>query len=112
MWSIRESTVIARNTCPKILMNLRVVSSPEYEKVALVCHLSVSICVCMCALLAFEWLDGFYSYSVFKSLSAICQCPMNSKILVPKTEALEMVPPKKNPAILTKTALMISIIFH
>jgi hypothetical protein len=53
---MRESTVIARNTCLKILMDLRVVSSPEYEKVALVCHQSLSICVCMCALLAPEWI--------------------------------------------------------
>jgi hypothetical protein len=88
-----ESTVIVRNTCLKILVDLCVVSSPEYEKVALVCRLSVSICICMCALLAPEWLDGFYSYSVFKGLSALCQCPMNSKILVPKTEALVLVPP-------------------
>jgi hypothetical protein len=49
--------------------------------------ISLSLFVYVCVLLAPEWLDGFYLYSVFKSLSAIRRCPMNSKILVPKTEA-------------------------
>jgi hypothetical protein len=32
-------------------------------------HLFVYMYVCMCPSLVPEWLDGFYSYSIFKSLT-------------------------------------------
>jgi hypothetical protein len=46
--------------------------------------------VCMCALLAPEWLDEFYSYLVFKSSSIIDQCSVNMDIPSPKIEDLHM----------------------
>lgn len=73
--------------------------------------LFVFMYVCMCALLAPEWLDEFYSYSVFKSLSIIDQCPVNMDILTPKIEALQM-NPKNQIAVFTSMALMILIKFH
>jgi hypothetical protein len=42
----------------------------------------------MCALLAPEQLDGFYSYSVFKSLSTTGRCQENMKILATKIWAI------------------------
>jgi hypothetical protein len=42
----------------------------------------------MCASLRPELLDGFYSHSVFKSLSVIGWCLVNTNIVAPKTGAL------------------------
>jgi hypothetical protein len=44
----------------------------------------------MCASTAPEWLDGFYLYSIYNSLSTIGQCLENMNILGPKIAALEM----------------------
>jgi hypothetical protein len=65
----------------------------------------------MCALLAPEWLDEFYSYLVFKSLSIIDHCPVNVDILAPKIEALQM-GPKNKIAISQAWLLTILIKFH
>jgi hypothetical protein len=45
----------------------------------------VCMYICMCASLAPGRLDGFYSYSVFKSLFIIGQCPVNMNNPAPKT---------------------------
>jgi hypothetical protein len=44
----------------------------------------------MCTSVDPERLDGFYSYSVFESLSIIGRCLLNMNILVPKIRALKM----------------------
>jgi hypothetical protein len=44
--------------------------------------------ICMCVLLAPGRLDGFYSYSAFKSLSIIGRCPVNMNILPKKNRDL------------------------
>jgi hypothetical protein len=36
----------------------------------------------ICASQGPDWLEGFYSYSEFKSLSVIRRCPVNMNILV------------------------------
>jgi hypothetical protein len=43
-----------------------------------------------------EWLDRFCSYSVFKSLFFMGQCPMNLNIPMPKLRALKMGPKTQN----------------
>lgn len=50
----------------------------------------------MCALLVPEQIDKFYSYSVFKSLSFIGQCPVNMNILAPGIRVLHMGPKIQN----------------
>jgi hypothetical protein len=52
----------------------------------------------MYASLGPEGLDGFCSYSVFKSLSVLGWCPVNKKILAPKIQALWMVTKIQNPS--------------
>jgi hypothetical protein len=49
----------------------------------------------MCASLAPELLDGFYSCSVFKSLSILGRCPVNLNIPYPK-QAISRWAPAKN----------------
>jgi hypothetical protein len=50
----------------------------------------------MCASLAREQLDGFYSYSEFKSLSILCHCLENVIILAPKIVVPHGVPQAQN----------------
>lgn len=45
-------------------MGLHVLGLPEYEKVVF-STVSVSLYLCMCTLLAPEWMDGFHLYSAF-----------------------------------------------
>jgi hypothetical protein len=44
-----------------------------------------------------DQLDGFYLYSVLKSLSVIGQCLVNMNILAPKIEVCQMRPKKQRP---------------
>jgi hypothetical protein len=50
----------------------------------------------ICTSLAPEWLDEFYSYSEFNSLSAIGPCPVNMNVLASKTGALQIGVKKQN----------------
>jgi hypothetical protein len=43
--------------------------------------------VCTCVWRASKWLEGFYSYSVFKKLAAINQCLVNTGMNVPAPRA-------------------------
>jgi hypothetical protein len=52
--------------------------------------------VYVCASLARELLDAFYSSLAFKSLSIIGPCPVNTNILIPETENLRMGPEKQS----------------
>jgi hypothetical protein len=47
---------------------------------------------CMCNFLALEGLDGFYLYSVFKSVFILSRFPVNLNIPGPKTETLQLCP--------------------
>jgi hypothetical protein len=58
-----------------IFTNLHGFSTPKYEE--MIFGMS---CVCTCASLAYEQLDGFYSYLVFNSLSILCGCTVNRNI--------------------------------
>jgi hypothetical protein len=80
----------------------------EYEKWLLVCRLSIRTSVCMCASLAPERLNEFYSYSVCKCSCIIGRCPVHMHILDHKTMALRWVP-KHEMAIFSKTAQKILI---
>jgi hypothetical protein len=46
----------------------------------LVCRVCPYVYVCMCDTLPPQRLDGWYSYSVFKSLSVTGRCPVNTYI--------------------------------
>jgi hypothetical protein len=64
------------------------------------CFLECCMCLCMYIFMYVPWLeperlDGFYSYSVFKSLSVTDRCPANMDILAPKIGALQMGPQNK-----------------
>jgi hypothetical protein len=95
-----------KNINLQILADLQVLVPSEYKKCFLVCCLSVCryvhwyvrMHVCMyrsrCTSLGPERLDGFYS--VFKSLSVISRCPMNTNILAPKTGYLQIIPKTQN----------------
>jgi hypothetical protein len=85
--SMSENVLRWRNIL-KVLMDLHVLSTPEYGKWLLEFHLSLY--VCMYFSLAPGRSDGFYSYSVYKSSSRIHQCPMNVNIPAPKLWALQM----------------------
>jgi hypothetical protein len=50
-----------------------------------------------------EWLDEFYSYSVFMRLSIMGRCPVNTNILAPKQCPFTAVP-KHKIYIFSKTA--------
>jgi hypothetical protein len=50
----------------------------------------------ICVSLASERLEGFYSYSAFKSLSIIGRFPVNMNIPAPKTGALLLGPQSQN----------------
>jgi hypothetical protein len=52
--------------------------------------------VCVCTLMAPEQLDGFYSYSIFMSLTIIGRCSVNVNILTSKTEAFHSDPQRQN----------------
>jgi hypothetical protein len=62
--------------------------------------LECCLSVWMCPSHAPEWLDGFYTYLVFKSLPIIGWCTLNINILVPKMRAFHMGPNKQNGDIL------------
>jgi hypothetical protein len=47
-----------------------------------------SVSSCMCASLRPERLDGFYSHWVFKTLSLISWCLVNTNVVAPKIGAL------------------------
>jgi hypothetical protein len=49
-----------------------------------------------CALLVPERINEFYSYSVFKGVAPICQCPVNMNILAPGIRVLWMDPKIRN----------------
>jgi hypothetical protein len=57
---------------------------------------AISLHVWVCSSLAVEWLDGFYSYSIFKSVSVIGRCQMNMNIQAPKVGVFQMVPETQN----------------
>lgn len=69
--------------------------------------ISVCLCVCMSSL-ASERFDGFYSYSVFKSLFNLGRWPVNMNNLAPKLEALYRAP-KDKIAIFFKTTVTITL---
>jgi hypothetical protein len=70
-------------------MGLHISSNLDAER----CFCNV-ICmdVHMCPLLATERLDGFYSYSVFRSFSVTGQSSVNINILAPKIGVLHRDP--------------------
>jgi hypothetical protein len=72
----------SKKTDLEILMDLHIFSTPEYEVVF------GMLPVCMCTSLVSERLEGFYFYSVFRSLSILGQCLVNINILAPKIGAL------------------------
>jgi hypothetical protein len=76
----------------QFLTGLHIFSLPEYE-VVFVC---LSVCMDLCAVLMPQWLNRFYSCSVFESLSIIGQCLVNMSILSLRIEALQMGPKKQN----------------
>jgi hypothetical protein len=61
---------------------------------------SIYLSVCMqrwlCALLAPQRLDGFYSYLELKSLSTVGRCSVNLNSPAPKLETLERGPKTQN----------------
>jgi hypothetical protein len=78
---------------PLILMGLHILNPSEKE---LEFHLPVYTHIWICVLLVPEQIYKFYSYSVFKSLSFIGQCPVNVNILAPEIRALQMGPKIQN----------------
>lgn len=88
-----------------IFKDLHVLSPPEYRR----WFLKFCLYVWTSALLAPEWLDGFHSYSVFKSLPQVGS-PLNMNILAPKQGPSEQTPQTKM-AIFLKMALIIMIKF-
>jgi hypothetical protein len=48
--------------------------------------LLISLYICTCPSLVPERLDGLYSYSVFKTSSVMCRCPVNVNIVAPEEE--------------------------
>jgi hypothetical protein len=52
--------------------------------------------VCMFSSLVPEWLDGFYSNSVFKSLSVPCRCPVIINYSISENRCTSNAPPKQN----------------
>lgn len=95
-------------------MNLRVFSAPGYYNFCSLCWLSVSECNGRTkkteewdelnewigrggrASLASERLEGFYSYTAFKSLSIIGRFPVNMNIPAAKTGAVLLGPHPQN----------------
>jgi hypothetical protein len=72
----------------EMLTNLQILSTPEYDVV----HFAIVSCLSVClyvyaytagmyALLSPKRFDGFYLYSVYKSLSIVARCPLNMNIL-------------------------------
>jgi hypothetical protein len=61
--------------------------------------------VYMCASLAPEWLDSFYSCSEFKCLSVISGSQVNTKFPITKTRAFEILVPKYKMLAISKSAL-------
>jgi hypothetical protein len=80
----------------EIMTDLHILGPLNMKKYFPVCHLFVCIYVCMCASLGPEWLDGFCSHTVFKSISVLGWCPVNIKILAQKLQALWMHPKIQN----------------
>jgi hypothetical protein len=76
--SICEKVLGPKKIDLEILMQLHVLSSPEYERVGF--GMSSVLSVRMCSLLLPEWLSKFYSYLVSKSSSIIGQCLVNMNI--------------------------------
>jgi hypothetical protein len=83
--------VIVKEISLDFLMDLHVLSCPEYEKVIFDVPYVYTF-IWTCTLLAPDWLDELYSYSVFKSLSLTSQYPVIMSITVPEIEALQMNP--------------------
>jgi hypothetical protein len=69
---------------------------PECGKMRLECHLSVSIYVRICASLAHERFDGFYSYRAFRNSSISGRCSLIAYIIVPIIGSLTDEPGKTN----------------
>jgi hypothetical protein len=67
--------------------------------------------VLMCALLALEWMDGFYSYLVFKSLSITGQCLLNKNSRNMSHSDKPLPPTTKSMAIFLITAMRVLIKF-
>jgi hypothetical protein len=63
-----------------------------WEAVYLYVHTYVKLCTSLTP----QWLDEFYSNSVFSILSNICWCVVNMNILAPKIEAPQISPWKRN----------------
>jgi hypothetical protein len=84
--------VIMKEIGFEILKDLQVLSTPIAMKLFLECRLSDSVFkyVWMCASLAPQRLDKFYSYSILNSLSIIGRCSANVNILAPKIGILEI----------------------
>jgi hypothetical protein len=86
----------------RILTDLYFLSPLEYAKVSFffcmpsLCVCNVSPYVWVCASLASERLEGFYSYSLFKSLSIVGRYPMNINILAPKIGVIQVGPETQN----------------
>jgi hypothetical protein len=59
--------------------------------------------------LAFEWLDEFYSNSTFKSLNMLDRCQVNMNIPDQKTECPNIAPQNPKRGFTSKTVLMIFI---
>jgi hypothetical protein len=72
----------------EILTGLNVFKRTEFEKAA--SWYAVCLHVCMNVSLAPERLNGFYSYSIFESLSIISRCSVNMDIPSLKILALQM----------------------
>jgi hypothetical protein len=66
----------------------------------------------MCASLVPEWLGRFYSYSVFKSLFFVGQCPLDLKMLGPPKRGAVRMGPRNKTKIFAYMALMFSIKFQ
>jgi hypothetical protein len=64
------------------------------------CFLKFRVCMCkyerMCTSLTPELVDGLYSYSVFKRVSATWWCSMNIIIIAPKQEPFKWAPKTQN----------------
>jgi hypothetical protein len=88
---MRKCYDFEKKKCILILMGLHIFNFSE-KKNFLECHLSVYTHIWICALLMPEQIDKFYSYSIFKSLSFIGQCPVNMSILAPEIRVLQMGP--------------------
>jgi hypothetical protein len=91
------------NSFWKFMLPETIPNNPEYEYMV-----TKILSVCMCTMLAPQWLDGFYSYWIFWSLSIIGPSLVSIKILVRKLGPFALASNYKI-VIFAKTALMILI---